>query len=366
MAMPTSCRCRPGNGPCPNTHSGRMVKKKGVFLRACAGKEAEHTPVWFMRQAGRYLPQYRAMRKGRSMVDMYKDPRISSTITTLPVRLLGVDAAILFADIMTPLEAMGFSFSIGAGGPVVKNPLRDAAGLEALRSIDPSDDTGYVMESIRLSKKSLGDAAAMVGFSGAPFTLASYIVEGTLTRDLLTLKRFMHSETELWAGLMTALTRLVSSYAMAQVASGADAIQIFDSWAGALGPEDYEEYVMPYLRRLFKELHRSGAPSIYFSTGTSGMLDLLSEVGADVISVDWRMDIAEAWSRIGCTSIQGNLDPTLMLCDFGTIRKRSMKILNSVDGRPGHIFNLGHGMLPATPVGSAIRLVRLVHEATGA
>jgi uroporphyrinogen decarboxylase len=341
-----------------------MAKKESILVRAAKGRKTERTPVWFMRQAGRYLPQYRALRRGRSIAAIYKSPSLSSAITTLPVKLLGVDAAIVFADIMTPLEAMGVSFTLGHGGPVVNNPIKDKAGLDALRQIDPYRDTGYVMETIRRSKKSIGDAAAIVGFAGAPFTLASYMIEGSLTRDLVRLKGFMHSEQELWPGLMATLVRSISSYARAQVESGAEAIQIFDSWAGVLGPEDYDEYALPYLKRLFAELRKTGAATIYFSTGTSGMLEMLKEVGADTISVDWRIGIADAWARLGRVSVQGNLDPTLMLCDFQVIRKRALGILDGAAGRPGHIFNLGHGMLPNTPIGNAARLVKMVHETT--
>ncbi len=341
-----------------------MVDKNNAFILACKGREAEYTPVWFMRQAGRYLPGYMELRKHHSIMEMYKNPTISSAITTMPVESIGVDAAIVFADLMTPLEAMGIEFDIASGGPIIKYPIKDPRGIEALKQINPLFDTGYVMDTIRRSVASLQNRVPIIGFSGAPFTLASYIIEGVLSKDLHVIKEFMHSNAEPWHALMIKLAEMVSTYSIAQVSSGASAIQLFDSWAGNLCPADYEDFVMPYMKMIFRKISEVGVPSIYFSTCTSGMFDLLSELGADVISVDWRMNIDDAWSGIGCKAIQGNLDPSLMLCNFSILERSANAIMEQTAGRPGHIFNLGHGMLPATPVQNAERLVKLVHERT--
>jgi uroporphyrinogen decarboxylase len=335
------------------------------FTRACRLKRTDSTPIWFMRQAGRYLPEYRKLREKYGILELFKDPHMSSELTLLPVKRLGVDAAIVFADIMTPLEGMGILFKMKDNiGPVVSNPVRNIEDVDRLKTIDPHVDTAYVMESIRLSNKALKGRVPVIGFAGAPFTLASYIVDGIRSDHVSSVKRFMYEQTDAWHKLMYLLAKVSVDYTRAQVKSGAGAVQIFDSWAGDLSPQDYKEHVFPYVKYLFDGLSDTGVPTIYFSTGTSGMLDEVRKAGADVISVDWRVDIGKAWSHIGKKAIQGNLDPAIMLSNQKTIEKYAKKILDSVGTRNGHIFNLGHGVLPDTPPENAAKLVKLVHELT--
>ncbi len=340
-----------------------MAGRDGIFIRACRMKKSSRTPVWFMRQAGRFLPEYRKLRKQYGFMDIVKDPKLAAAVTLMPVERLGVDAAILFSDIMTPLEGMGVRFRIEDGiGPVVDAPVRDFYDVESLRELDPYESTAFVMEAVRRSKRALHGRTPLIGFAGAPFTLATYLVEGKRSEDLSVTKSFMHSKSDAWHALMERLAAASAEYLSAQVLSGADAVQLFDSWAGGLSPADYEEYVLPYVKDIFRRLRGMEVPTIYFSTGTSVMLDSVGRTGANVISVDWRIDIGDAWDKIGKKALQGNLDPALMLCDIKTIRERAGRILDRVGGRPGHIFNLGHGMPPTTPVDNAAGLVSAVHE----
>jgi len=353
------------------------------FLKACCRKSVDRTPVWFMRQAGRYMPEYRALRERYSFLEMVKTPELAAEVTLQPLRVLDVDAAIIYADIMPPLEGMGLRLSYEQGeGPVIHNPLRALADIEALEQPDPRETVAYTLDAIRLVKRELAGRVPLIGFSGSPFTLASYAIEGGASREYRRTKRLMYSEPAAWHVLMSKLAQLVSDYALAQVAAGADAIQLFDSWAGALAPGDYAEYVLPYVQQCIAAIKNqerapagstknqepvaedrgSQAPVIYFGTGLSGMLSLLRRTGADVLGVDWRIQLDDAWAQLGPgAAIQGNLDPHALFAPWPEIERRAADILNRVAGRPGHIFNLGHGILTETPVENVARLAEFVH-----
>jgi len=334
------------------------------FLRACRLQPVDRTPVWFMRQAGRYLPEYRAMRKGRDILEMCRSPETATEVTLLPFRYMPLDAAILFSDIMVPVAAMGADVRIESGiGPVVEHPIRSPADVRRLRPLDPEADVPYVFEAIRLLRKEL--TVPLVGFSGAPFTLASYLVEGGPSRSQEMTKAFMHSDPARWELLMEVLGAAVLAYLLAQVAAGAQAVQVFDSWAGTLDPDDYVRFVLPTMRQIFGGLAPLGVPRIHFGVGTGELLALMREAGADVIGVDWRVPLHEAWERIGFdVAIQGNLDPAACLGPWETVEAKALAVLRRAAGRPGHIFNLGHGVLPGTPVATLQQLVHLVHERT--
>jgi uroporphyrinogen decarboxylase len=334
-----------------------------------------------MRQAGRYMPEYRALRERHSFLTMVKTPELAAEITLQPLRALAVDAAIIYADILPPLEGMGLRLSYEQGeGPVIHNPLRSPADIDALEQPDPRETVGYTLEAIRLVKRELGGRLPLIGFSGAPFTLASYAIEGGSSREYRRTKRLMYSDPGAWHLLMGKLTQLVSDYALAQLAAGADAIQIFDSWAGALAPGDYAGYVLPYVQQVIEGVRGwelgvcvSAAPQlptpnphppiIYFGTDMNGMLSLLRKTGADVIGVDWRTYLDDAWAQLGPgVGVQGNLDPHALFAPWEEIERRAADILRRAAGRPGHIFNLGHGILTETPVEQVARLAEFVHE----
>jgi uroporphyrinogen decarboxylase len=330
------------------------------FLRACRREPVDRTPVWFMRQAGRSQPEYRALRERHTLLEMVRTPDLCAQITLLPVEQLGVDAAILFSDITLPLAGLGVTFDIIEGqGPVIERPLRTAGDVEHLRPFDAERDVPFLLEAIRLIRREA--RVPLIGFAGAPFTLASYLVEGHGSRDLSLTKRMLMAEPVLWSRLMTALTDTTLTYLAAQVRAGAHAVQVFDSWIGALAPRDYEVAILPHMRRLFEGLRPLGVPVIHFGTGTAGLLPLMARAGGDVVGVDWRIRLGDAWGRIGAAGIQGNLDPAAMLAPFEVIAETARDILNDAGGRPGHIFNLGHGVLPQTPQDSLRRLVELVH-----
>ncbi len=335
------------------------------FLRACRGEPTDRTPVWFMRQAGRYQSEYRALRARYSMLDLVRTPELCAQVTLLPVDQLGVDAAILFADIMLPLVGMGVPFEIVEGtGPVIGAPIRTEAQVDALRPLDPQRDLRFVLEAIRLVREQA--RVPLIGFAGAPFTLASYMIEGRGSRDLPQTKAMMLGAPALWDRLMGRLTDATIAYLRAQVDAGAQALQVFDSWVGELAPRDYERAVSPHMRRLFGELIPCGVPVIHFGTGTAGLLPLMAQSGGDVIGVDWRIGLSDAWARIGSAGIQGNLDPRALLAPFEVAAEAARDVLDQAGGRPGHIFNLGHGVLPQTPPDHLRRLVELVHEHTPA
>ncbi|HLI06015.1 MAG TPA: uroporphyrinogen decarboxylase [Ktedonobacteraceae bacterium] len=336
------------------------------FLDACSLRQPDATPVWFMRQAGRCLAQYRELRKRYDILTMAKTPELCAQVTLMPVEQLGVDGAVLYADIMLPLEGMGISFEIEPEiGPIIHNPVRTMRDVEALRIIDPDEAVPFVMEAIRLVRGELAGQKAVIGFSGAPYTLACYMIEGRPSRDYGIAKSLMYGQPEIWHALMEKLTEVVTRYLLAQVRAGVDVVQLFDSWVGALSPSVYRRFVQPYSQRIFAAIKETGTPSIHFGTGTASLLELMREAGGDVISVDWRVDLDDAWARIGYDrGIQGNLDPTLLLAPWETVEEGMRDVLRRADNRPGHIFNLGHGVLAPTPPDMLRRLVAAVHEST--
>jgi uroporphyrinogen decarboxylase len=340
------------------------------FLRACRREPVDRTPIWLMRQAGRALPEYRALKEGRSLLAITREPELCAEVTLQPVRRLGVDAAILYADIMSPLFAIGLDLEIVEGvGPVIHTPIRSRADLAALRPLEPEADLPYVGETIRLLRGELaGTGTALIGFGGAPFTLASYLIEGRPSRDFARTKQLMYAEPELWHDLMARLSAIAIGYARAQIAAGAQAYQLFDSWIGALGPRDYARYVQPHVRGIFEALKDTGVPLISFGTGTAGLLELIAEAGGDVIGLDWRVTLDDGWRRVGGparVAIQGNLDPAVLLAPWEVVRAEAEDVLRRAGGQPGHIFNLGHGVLPTTPVETLERLVAFVQGREG-
>jgi uroporphyrinogen decarboxylase len=336
------------------------------FLAACHHNQPDATPIWFMRQAGRCLAQYRELRKRYDILTMAKTPELCAQVTLMPVEQFGVDGAVLYADIMLPLESMGISFEIQPEiGPIIHNPVHTMRDVEALRVIDAEDSTPYVMEAIRLVRNELEGKQAVIGFSGAPFTLACYMIEGRPSRDYALAKSLMYGQPEVWDALMNKLTEVVSRYLVAQINAGVDVVQLFDSWVGALGPSTYQRFVQPYTRKIFETIGQTGTPSIHFGTGTASLLKLMADAGGDVISVDWRVDLEEAWEHIGHDrGIQGNLDPTLLLTSWDVVEQGMYDVLRRANNRPGHIFNLGHGVLADTNPDMLRRLVESVHEIT--
>ena len=336
------------------------MSDRSLLLDACRAEPVDRTPVWFMRQAGRALPEYRAVRERHGLLEITRIPELCADVTLQPVERLGVDAAILFADITLPFEGMGFAFEIREGvGPVVFEPISSARDVERLRRFEPEDRVAPLLEAIRLVRER--SPVPLIGFAGAPFTLASYLVEGGPTRTFAKVKGFLHAEPRAWETLMRALVDAMAAYLRAQVEAGAEALQVFDSWAGALSPHDYRRSVAPHMRRLFAALP-AGVPTIHFGTGTAGILPLMAEAGGDVIGVDWRIDIDRAREVVGGRPVQGNLDPAVAAGPWEAAAAQARAILGAVAGRPGHVFNLGHGVLPHTPVENLQRLVELVHE----
>ncbi|MFH1723376.1 MAG: uroporphyrinogen decarboxylase [Elusimicrobiota bacterium] len=336
------------------------------FLRACRRKPVDATPVWFMRQAGRYLPQYRRLRARYSMLELCESPEAAAEVTLQPVRLLGVDAAILFADILLPLRPMGLRLAFLKGeGPAVTPPVRAARDVERLREPDPREGLGFVLETVRTVRRELDGEVPLIGFAGAPFTLASYMIEGGPSRDYRHTKAMMRAAPGLWRSLMTKLAGVTAEYLKAQVAAGAQAVQLFDSWVGALSKTDYERFVQPYSARVLRAVARTGVPAVHFGTGTAPFLESFRDAGGDAIGVDWRLPLDEAWRRVGRgRAIQGNLDPTHLLLPLGALKPAVRDVVRRAGGRPGHIFNLGHGVLPQTPPGHVRAVVDWVHEWT--
>ncbi|HKF38266.1 MAG TPA: uroporphyrinogen decarboxylase [Ktedonobacteraceae bacterium] len=336
------------------------------FLDACHHRQPDATPVWFMRQAGRCLAEYRELRKHYDILTMAKTPELCAQVTLMPVTEFGVDGAVLYADIMLPLEGMGVSLEIQPDiGPIIHHPIRSMRDVEALRIIDAGEATPFVMEAIRLVRRALAGKQAVIGFSGAPFTLACYLIEGRPSRDYSIAKSLMYGQPETWHALMNKLTEVVSGYLVAQVDAGVDVVQLFDSWVGALGPGAYKRFVQPYTQRVFETVKQTGTPSIHFGTGTASLLELMAQAGGDIISVDWRVNLDDAWARIGYErGIQGNLDPSLLLTSWDVIEEGMRDVLKRADGRPGHIFNLGHGVPADTQPAMLRRLADAVHEAT--
>lgn len=334
------------------------------FLNACRRKPVDTTPVWFMRQAGRFLPEYRRLRKDHSILQLAKTPNLSVEVSMMPIRAFAVDAAILFADIMLPLEPMGVDLDIPDNeGPVIRTPVRSADDVDRLATFNVPTELGFVLETVGTLHDELQDERALIGFSGAPFTLASYLIEGGPSRQFLETKLMMHRHPDVWHRLMDKLTVVVGDYLAAQLRAGADAVQVFDSWVGCLSPSDYQRFVQPYTRRVFDAVKESGAPTIHFGTNTADLLSSMAQAGGDVIGVDWRTPLSVAWKRVGPNhAIQGNLDPAALAASLEAAKQETQAILEDVAGRPGHIFNLGHGVLPQTPPENAKAIVDLVHE----
>ncbi|HEY2888053.1 MAG TPA: uroporphyrinogen decarboxylase [Candidatus Limnocylindrales bacterium] len=332
------------------------------FLRAVRRQPVDATPVWFMRQAGRSFEGYRKLRERYGILELAKTPELCAEVTLMPVRDLGVDAAVMFADIMLPLEPMGVGLRIEPEvGPIIDRPIRSAADVRALRPFEP-DGVSFTLDAIRLVRRELEGTAGVIGFSGAPFTLACYLIEGRPSRDYATAKAFMYREPAAWHDLMDRLSTMAIAYLGAQVDAGAQVVQLFDSWVGGLGPADYEAYVRPHVARIFEAL---SVPSIHFATGAGGLLERLAAAGGDVIGVDHRVSLAEAWQRIGPDrGIQGNLDGARVVAGWDAAREGAIRVLDEAAGRPGHVFNLGHGVMPQTDPDVLRRLVDFVHERT--
>jgi len=332
------------------------------LLRAARGRPVRRVPVWFMRQAGRSLPEYRALRGEGSILDAIRDPALAAEITLQPVRRYGVDAAILFSDIVVPAAAIGFGVDVTPGvGPAVSTPFRTKADLDRLRPFEPEIDAPYVAETVRLVVDALG-ATPLIGFAGAPFTVASYLIEGRPSRTYGRTKAMMHGEPALWHQLLDRLADMAIASLLAQVEAGASAIQLFDSWAGSLSPDVYQELVMPASAKVLAALEATGVPRIHFGVGTGELLTLMGDAGADVVGVDWRVPLDVARSRVPGKAVQGNLDPAVCLAPWDVVADRTRDVLRRNGGRPGHIFNLGHGVLPELDPGVLARVVDLVHE----
>jgi uroporphyrinogen decarboxylase len=333
------------------------------FLQACRREPVDATPVWFMRQAGRTFPAYRRLRERYGILELAKNPELCAEVTLMPVRELGVDAAVMYADIMLPLEPMGIDLHIEPDvGPIIERPIRSIADVEALRPFDAAG-VEFTLEAIRNVRRELDGHAGVIGFSGAPFTLACYLIEGRPTRDYAAAKAFMYGQTAAWHALMERLSAMAIAYLRAQVDAGAQVVQLFDSWVGGLGPADYEAYVQPYVREIVAAM--DGVPVILFGTGTASLLELIAGCGSDLVGVDHRVSLADAWARIGTErGIQGNLDGARVLAGWEATVSGARRVIDEAAGRPGHVFNLGHGVLPGSDPDVLRRLVDFVHEAT--
>lgn len=334
-----------------------------LLLRACRRERTERTPVWFMRQAGRYMAEYRAIRAKASILEICHTPQLAAEITLQPVTRLDVDAAIIFADILLPFEPLGLDLSFQTGeGPVIGRPIRTTADIDRLRDLDPETDLGDVLAAIRLAVGELDGHVPLIGFAGAPFTLASYAIEGGGSRHYVATKKLMYGDADAWHRLLDRFARIVGRYLAAQVNAGAQAVQLFDSWVGCLSPADYRRYVLPHSRTAIELARQAGAPVIHFGTGTATMLDLLAEAGGDVIGVDWRIPLDRAWRQCPDRAIQGNLDPVALFAPRPELRRMVHDVLDRAGGRAGHIFNLGHGILPDTDPGNVRAVVDMVRE----
>ncbi|MEX5214511.1 MAG: uroporphyrinogen decarboxylase [Nitrospiraceae bacterium] len=333
------------------------------FLKACRREAVDCTPVWFMRQAGRYMPEYQKIRTRHSILEVCKTPELAAEVTLQPIERFPLDAAIIFADILLPLEAMGLSLEFAEGeGPIIHNPIRDRTGVDRLRVTDGAG-LAYVADAVREARRALHNRVPLIGFAGAPFTLASYAIEGGGSRNYILTKQFMYREPEAWHRLLDKLAREVTGYLRQQIREGAQAIQLFDSWVGCLSPNDYAEYVLPHVQMIFEGLKREDVPLIHFGTGTSTLLRLMRDAGGTVIGLDWRVPLDEGWAMLGPeVAVQGNLDPVALFAPFGEIERRVEDILRRAGGRPGHIFNLGHGILPGTPMEHVAAAIDMVHK----
>lgn len=333
------------------------------FLRACRLEHVDVTPVWFMRQAGRYMPEYRALRSQHTLLEICRQPELAAQVTLQPVDRIDLDAAILFSDLLLPLEPMGIPFDFVKGeGPVIEKPIRSVGDVERLCRFEPREALSHVLTTIRLLCRDLEDRVPLIGFAGAPFTLASYAIEGGPSSNYAKTKALMYDEPKAWHALCGTFASVVADYMHAQVEAGVQALQLFDSWIGALNPNDYREFAMPHTRQILDAVRSTGVPVIYFGTSTATLLEDMAETGGDVIGADWRIPLDEAWDKIGHDrAIQGNLDPTLLLGPVDRMLEGADDVLRRAGGRPGHIFNLGHGILPETPVENVQILASFVH-----
>ena len=333
------------------------------FLQACQRKAVDATPVWFMRQAGRYMAEYRAIREKFSLLEICYQPELAAEVTLQPVRAFGVDAAILFADILLPVIPLGVGLEFAKGeGPVLHNPVRTIEDVRALKPVDVQAELGYVLEAIRILRTELKETP-LIGFCGAPFTVASYMIEGSSSREFLNTKKMMYSAPEVFHALMARLSDVLSDYLVAQIRAGAQAVQVFDSWVGTLSPSDYENFVFPYSQKVLTAASNSGVPVIHFGTNTTTLLPLMKRAGGDVIGLDWRILLDDGWAMLGDdVAVQGNLDPVALFAPLPELKRRVYDVLRRANGRPGHIFNLGHGILQHTPVDNVKAVVNMVHE----
>jgi uroporphyrinogen decarboxylase len=336
-------------------------RRQSLMMRACRMEPVERTPVWLMRQAGRYLPEYRAVREKVGFMELCKSPRLAAEVMLATVERLGVDAAIIFSDLLPLLEPMGMNLEFAAGeGPVIHNPIREAGDVKRLREFEDIGPMGFVMDVVQVTRAGLSDSIPVIGFAGAPFTLAGYCIEGGTSKAWQLTKSFMYCHETAWHDLMARLARAVSRYLVAQLDAGAQIVQIFDSWVGCLGPDDYRRFVLPHSRAAMAEA-ATRAPVIHFATGNPALLPLLREAGGSVIGIDWRIGLADGWRMVGHDrAVQGNLEPAVLLADRETVRRRTLDVLAEAAGRPGHIFNLGHGVLPQTPVENVLELIATV------
>src|SRR5512132_3061111 len=336
------------------------------MLAACRGEPVDRTPVWFMRQAGRCLAGYRRLRERHGILEITRTPELCAQVTTMPVDPFGGDGAVLYADIMLPLYGMGVPFSIDPGvGPIVHQPVRDAGAVAALRVVEAEEATPELFETIRMLRHDLDGRAALIGFAGAPYTVASYLIEGRPSKEHATAKALLYGDQALWHRLMETLTEVTVRYLRAQVDAGAQVVQLFDSWMGDLGRREYQAHVLPYSRRIFEALRPTGVPTIHFGTGTVGLLEPMAAAGSDLVGVDWRVPLDAAWRRIGPDKgIQGNLDPAVLLAPFEAVLAEADRVLEAAGGRDGHVFNLAHGALPDTPSEPLTRPVALGHQRT--
>ena len=334
-----------------------------VFMRACRREPVPYTPIWLMRQAGRYMREYREVRARMSFLELCKTPSLAAEVTVTAAERLGVDAAIIFADILLIIEPMGLQLEFSKGeGPVIHNPVRSAADVDSLREVGDVGALSFVFDAIRETRRALRGDVPLIGFAGAPFTLASYIVEGGASKNYVNTKSLMYNDSGAWHAMMSLISRGLVKYLNAQIEAGAQAVQLFDSWVGALSPDDYREYVLPHTRSVISGV-KVGTPVIHFGTGTAALLELMREAGGDVIGLDWRVRLDEGWQRIGHdVGVMGNLDPVALFANQSSLRAQAKLILDQAGGRSGHIFNLGHGILPETPVENVIALVESVHE----
>jgi len=343
----------------------RQTTVNSQFLKACRGQQTDYTPIWIMRQAGRFLREYRELRSRVSFLDLCKTPELAAEVTLMAVNRLDVDAAIIFSDILLVLECLGLNIEFSkADGPIIKNIVRSTRTLGSLEEFDP-ERLDFVYEAIAITRRALDPDKSLIGFAGAPFTVASYAIEGGASRNYINTKQLMFEDAEFWHGMMNILTEATSKYLNRQIEAGADAVQIFDSWVGCLSPSDYRENVFPYMKKLVGSIKRD-TPVILFGTGTSSILEMIRDTGCTVVGLDWRVDLEEAWGRIGFeTPVQGNLDPVKLFASSGYVKDQTNSILQKVNSRPGFIFNLGHGVLPKTPVDNVLKLIDTVHEYSG-